>query len=80
MEKREENHVVQRVFRMKIPGKKMRGRPKRRLSDNICENMEAIGARREDTQDRMKGRTLVKSAAHFGKSLKKMWIKSLYMH
>jgi len=35
VEKREENHVLKRVLRTRIPGKRKRGRPKRRLSDNI---------------------------------------------
>ena len=39
---------------MALPGNRKRGRPRRKWSDNINEDMENIGVVREDTQDRKK--------------------------
>ena len=52
VERREEEYVGKRVISMKLPGKRRRGRPKRRWSDNISEDMINIGAAKENAQDR----------------------------
>ena len=39
---------------MELPGKRKRGRPKRRYIDALVEDMKAAGVQEIDTQDRTK--------------------------
>ena len=44
IERRGGDHVGLRTLHMALPGNRKRGRPRRRWSDNINEDMENIGA------------------------------------
>ena len=41
------------MIKMAIPGKRKRGRPKKRLMDLVREDMEMVGARKGDEVDRV---------------------------
>jgi len=52
--RRDVEYVGQRVLKMELPGKRKRGRPKRRYMDALVEDMKAAGVQEIDTQDRTK--------------------------
>ena len=58
--RREDEYVGKRVMGMEVPGKKRRGRPKRRWMDTIGNDLSEKELSREDTQDRAKWRSLIK--------------------
>ena len=43
---------------MAVPGRRKRGRPRRKLMDLVREDMEKVGAREGDEVDRVKWRLL----------------------
>jgi hypothetical protein len=47
-------------MRMELPGKRKRGRPKRRFMDVVKEDMKAIGVAEKDTLDRVKWRNRIR--------------------
>ena len=49
-------HVGMRVTAMEVPGKRRRGRPKRRRLDSISNDLSERELSREDAQDRAKWR------------------------
>ena len=57
-------HVLRRedkrVMAMEVPGKRRRGRPKRRWLDSIRNDLSERELSREDTQDRAKWRRLIR--------------------
>ena len=50
--RRDQEYVRRRVMEMELPGKRKRGRPKRRFSDVVKENMGEVGAREKDIGNR----------------------------
>ena len=52
--RREDAYVGKRVMAMEVPGKRRRGRPKRRWLDRIRNDLSERELSREDTQDRAK--------------------------
>ena len=59
VKRREEGYVGKSVLKMKILGKRRRGRPARRWMDVIREDMEELGLEEENAEDRGKWRKLV---------------------
>ncbi|XP_061627969.1 uncharacterized protein LOC133477364, partial [Phyllopteryx taeniolatus] len=53
VQRRESEYIGRRMMRMELPGKRARGRPKRRLMDVVREDMMAVGVREEDAGDRL---------------------------
>ena len=51
IKRREENYVGKRMMKMAVPGRRKRGRPRRRWMDLVREDMERIGTREEDEVD-----------------------------
>ena len=51
--RRDQEYVGRRVMEMELPGKRKRGRPKRRFLDVVKEGMGNIGAREKDIENRI---------------------------
>ena len=47
-----DGYIGRRMLRMELPGKKKRGRPKKRFMDVVKENMAEVDVTEEDTEDR----------------------------
>ena len=58
--RREDEYVGKRVMGMEVPGKRRRGRPKRRWLDSIRNDLSESGLSEEDAQDRPRWRRLTK--------------------
>ena len=54
VKRREEDYVGKRMMEMTMPGRRKRGRPRRRWMDLVREDMERVGARERDEVDRVK--------------------------
>ncbi|KAK3560030.1 hypothetical protein QTP86_033826, partial [Hemibagrus guttatus] len=52
VQRRESEYIGRRMLDMELPGRRQRGRPKRRYMDVINEDMKLVGARVEDAEDR----------------------------
>ena len=60
VKRRDMDYVGQKVLRMALPGKRKKGRPKRRYMDALVEDMRAAGVQERDTQDRIKWRQAIR--------------------
>ena len=58
--RREDEYVGKRVMVMEVPGKRRRGRPKRRWLDSIRNDLSERELSREDAQDRAKWRRFIR--------------------
>ena len=58
--RREYEYVGKRVMAMEVPGKRRRGRPKRRWLDSIRNDLSERELAGEDAQDRAKWRRLIR--------------------
>ncbi|KAK3534572.1 hypothetical protein QTP86_016661 [Hemibagrus guttatus] len=52
VQRRESEYIGRRMLDMELPGRRQRGRPKRRYMDVINEDMKLVGASVEDAEDR----------------------------
>ena len=48
----DDGYIGRRMLRMELPGKRKRGRPKRRFMDVVKEDMAEVEVTEEDTEDR----------------------------
>ena len=46
--------MIWRMLEMELLGRRRRGRPKRRFMDAVREDMQVVGVRLEDTENRVK--------------------------
>ena len=58
--RREDEFVGKRMMGMEVPGKRRRGRPKRRWLDNIKNDLSERELSGEDAQDRAKRRRIIR--------------------
>lgn len=58
--RRDERYIGRRMLEMELPGRRKRGRPKRRYMDSISEDLKAAGARKEDARDRERWKKLIR--------------------
>ena len=52
------------MLEMELPGRRRRGRPKRRYLDAVEEDMQALGVRVEDTKKRSKWKEVIRCGDH----------------
>ncbi|KAK3512367.1 hypothetical protein QTP70_007366 [Hemibagrus guttatus] len=60
VQRRESEYIGRRMLDMELPGRRQRGRPKRRYMDGINEDMKLVGARVEDAEDRDRWREMIR--------------------
>ncbi|KAK3569126.1 hypothetical protein QTP86_024493 [Hemibagrus guttatus] len=60
VQRRESEYIGRRMLDMKLPGRRQRGRLKRRYMDVINEAMKLVGARVEDAEDRDRWREMIR--------------------
>ena len=58
VKRKEEDYVGKRMMEMTVPGRRKRGRPRRRWMDLVREDMERVGAREGDEVDQVKWRLM----------------------
>ena len=58
--RRDQEYVKRKMMEMELPGKRRRGRPKRRFLDVVKEDMEEIGAKEMDIEDRKMWRIMIR--------------------
>ena len=68
--RRDQEYVGRKMMEMELPGKRKRGRPKRRFLDVIKKDMGEVGAKEMDVEDRTVWRKIIRCVK--GKSRKKM--------
>ena len=57
---RRESEYIGRMLRLELPGRRSRGRPKRRFMDVVREDMKLAGVREEDAEDRVRWRQMTR--------------------
>ena len=58
--RRDQEYVGRRVMKRDLPGKRKRGRPKRRFLDIVKENMGKVGAREKAIENRTLWRSMIR--------------------
>ena len=56
---RDQEYVGRKMMEMELPGKRRRGRPKRRFLDVVKEDMGEVGAKETDVEDRKMWRMMI---------------------
>ncbi|MCJ8735615.1 hypothetical protein PDJAM_G00249200 [Pangasius djambal] len=60
VQRRESEYIGRRMLDMELPGRRRRGRPKRRYMDVINEDMKLVGASVADAEDRDRWRVMIR--------------------
>ncbi|KAK3521756.1 hypothetical protein QTP70_016233 [Hemibagrus guttatus] len=60
VQRRDSEYIGRRMLDMGLPGRRQRGRPKRRYMDGINEDIKLVGARVEDAEDRDRWREMIR--------------------
>ena len=60
VQRRDSEYIGNRMLRLELPGKRPRGRPKRRFMDVVKEDMKVVGVREEDAKDRVRWRQMIR--------------------
>ena len=58
--RRDQEYVGRKMMEMELPGKRRRGRPKRRLLDVVKEDMGEVGVKETDIEDRKMWRMMIR--------------------
>ena len=58
--RRDQEYVGKKMMEMKLPGKRKRGRPKRRFLDVVKEDMGEVGVKETDVKDRKMWRMMIR--------------------
>ena len=58
--RRDQEYVGRKMMEMELPGKRKRGRPKRRFLDVVKEDVEEVGAKETDIEDRSMRRMMIR--------------------
>ena len=57
VQRRDSGYIGRRMLEMELPGRKQRSRLKRRYMNAVKEDMQVVGVRIEDTENRLKWKT-----------------------
>ncbi|KAJ8349299.1 hypothetical protein SKAU_G00244290 [Synaphobranchus kaupii] len=57
---REVGYIGRRMLDMELPGKRRRGRPKRRFTDTVKEDMQAVGVTEDEAQDKNRWKQMIR--------------------
>ena len=57
--RRDQEYVGRKIMEMELPGKRRRGRPKRRFLDAVKEDMREVGVKETDVEDRKMWRMMI---------------------
>ena len=60
--RRDQEYVGRKMMEMELPGKRRRGRPKRRFLDAVKEDMQEVGVKETDVEDRKMWRMMIRWA------------------
>ena len=58
--RRDQEYVGRKMMEMELPGKRRRGRPKRRFLDVVKKDMGKVGAKATDVEDRKMWRMMIR--------------------
>ena len=58
--RRDQEYVGRKMMEMELPGKRRRGRPKRRFLDVVKEDMGEVGAKGKNVEDRKVWRMMIR--------------------
>lgn len=58
--RRDAGYFGRRLLRMEPPGRRRRGRPKKRLMDVVIEDMQVVGVKEEDAEDRARRTQMIR--------------------
>ena len=58
--RRDQEYVGRKMMEMELPGRRRRGRPKRRFLDVVKEDMKEVGVKEMDIEDRKMWRTMIR--------------------
>ena len=58
--RRDQEYVGRKMMEMELPGKRRRGRPKRRFVDVVKEDMGKVGTKETDVEDRKVWRMMIR--------------------
>ena len=58
--RRDQEYVGRKMIEMELPGKRRRGRPKRRFLDVVKEDIGEVGAKETDVEDRNAWRMMIR--------------------
>ena len=57
--RRDQEYVGRKMMKIELPGKRRRGRPKRRFLDVVKEDMKEVGVKEMDIEDRKMWRIMI---------------------
>ncbi|KAF3697472.1 hypothetical protein EXN66_Car013152 [Channa argus] len=60
VQRRNCEYICRRMLRLELPGRRSRGRAKRRFMDVVREDMKLVGVREEDAEDRVRWRQMIR--------------------
>ncbi|KAI5086740.1 hypothetical protein C0J45_2291, partial [Silurus meridionalis] len=60
VQRRDMNYIGRRMLKMEPPGRRKRGRPKRRFMDVVREDMQVVGVKEADVEDRVVWRRMIR--------------------
>ncbi|MFY0323996.1 hypothetical protein [Bacillus sp. YIM B13585] len=60
VQRRDMGYIGRRMLRMEPPGRRKRGRPRRRFMDVVREDMQVVGLKEADVEDRGVWRRMIR--------------------